>query len=70
MKPRAVFTEANLLGSREEAPVTRPEACPACNGRKFETLARVITATSCWRCRLCDHTWTIGGAAGNRPTSR
>ena len=39
--------------------VARPEMCPFCKGKKFDTLAKVITETSLWRCRICEGTWTI-----------
>jgi len=39
--------------------VTRPARCPFCNGTVLDTLARVITVNSMWRCRHCEKTWTI-----------
>lgn len=46
--------------------VVRPDVCPSCRGRVIDTLAKVITVTTAWRCRGCEHTWSIGtrGAAG------
>jgi ribosomal protein L37AE/L43A len=39
--------------------VTRPSNCPFCQGRAVDTLAKVITAATTWRCRTCEQTWTI-----------
>jgi hypothetical protein len=38
--------------------------CPHCHGTKFETLAKVVTVMSLWRCRECEGTWTIASQAG------
>ena len=48
--------------------VTRPTMCPFCKGKAVDTLAKVITVTTYWRCRKCDKTWTIASqrAGGNR----
>ena len=54
-------TNNNMPDSRSDETVARPTACPFCNGRKFDTLAKVITVTTTWRCRECDGTWTIAG---------
>jgi ribosomal protein L37AE/L43A len=43
----------------EPGDVTRPTICPFCKSKKIDTLAKVITVTTFWRCRNCDHTWTI-----------
>ena len=40
--------------------VKRPAMCPSCKSKVVDTLAKVITVTTVWRCRECDHTWTIG----------
>jgi len=49
-------------------PVAKPTACPFCKGKIIDTLAKVITVTSFWRCRECDQTWTIASlkASGAR----
>ena len=39
--------------------IARPKICPFCSGRAVDTLAKVITETTFWRCRECDKTWTI-----------
>lgn len=46
----------------------RQTACPFCRGSAVDTLAKVITATTCWRCRECEKTWTI--ASLDRPATR
>jgi len=44
---------------------TRPAMCPFCHGRRFDTLAKVITTATCWRCRECEKTWTIANSPGS-----
>jgi ribosomal protein L37AE/L43A len=39
--------------------VARPTMCPFCKSKVVDTLAKVITATTFWRCRTCEGTWTI-----------
>lgn len=56
--------------SRTDTAVTKPSSCPSCGGRVVDTLAKVITAATCWRCRGCEHTWTIGSAAKGRSPVR
>ena len=48
----------------------RPTMCPFCNGRRIDTLARVITATTCWRCLHCAKTWTIASLTAAPPPTR
>jgi ribosomal protein L37AE/L43A len=53
--------------------IARPRICPFCNGRAVDTLAKVITVTTYWRCRECDKTWTIASqtaATENNMTAR
>ena len=50
-----------------DAVVTRPVACPSCKGRIIETLAKVITAATAWRCRECERVWTIAGTRASAP---
>jgi len=45
--------------SRFEEKVLRPASCPYCKGRGVDTLAKIVTAQTLWRCRVCDRTWTI-----------
>jgi ribosomal protein L37AE/L43A len=49
--------------------VMRPTMCPFCKGKIVDTLAKVISVTSLWRCRQCDETWTIAslGPSKARP---
>lgn len=47
--------------------VERPTACPFCHGKVFDTLAKVITVTTFWRCRQCEGTWTIASLAPPAP---
>jgi len=44
--------------------VPRPAMCPHCHGTKFDTLAKVVTVMSLWRCRECEGTWTIASQDG------
>ena len=46
--------------------VTRPTVCPFCNGRIIDTLAKVLSVTTVWRCRGCDRTWTIASLPAQR----
>jgi transposase-like protein len=46
---------------------TRPLRCPFCHGSRFDTLAKVITPATCWRCRECDKTWTIATTSVAKP---
>ena len=55
---------------RSPGGVTRPESCPFCNGKKIDTLAREFTATTLWRCRVCDQTWTIQSRTPIPPRGR
>lgn len=50
---------ATMSGPQSDEAVTRPEACPFCQGKRIDTLAKVVTVTTLWRCRECDETWTI-----------
>jgi uncharacterized protein with PIN domain len=50
--------------------VPRPTVCPFCNGKVIDTLAKVITATTFWRCKQCDGTWTIASRAASVRPSR
>jgi hypothetical protein len=59
-----------MFDSRFDEEVTRPAICPFCNGKVIDTLAKVITVTTCWRCRKCDKTWTIASLAASSPRSR
>jgi ribosomal protein L37AE/L43A len=47
--------------SHADATVPRPALCPYCNSKAIDTLAKVFTARTLWRCRECSETWTIGG---------
>ena len=49
--------------------VLRPIECPFCKGKRFDTLAKVITTMTFWRCRDCEGTWTIASqqASKTRP---
>jgi transposase-like protein len=51
-----------MYDSHPTGAVTRPSACPYCNGNRLDTLAKVVTPATCWRCRECDRTWTIATA--------
>ena len=42
-------------------PIPRPAHCPFCRSKVIDTLAKIVTPTSFWRCRQCEKTWTIGG---------
>jgi ribosomal protein L37AE/L43A len=44
------------------AQAARPEACPFCGSRAVDTLAKVITSATHWRCQGCGEGWTAGSA--------
>jgi ribosomal protein L37AE/L43A len=46
--------------------VIRPTLCPFCRNKVIDTLAKVITVTTLWRCRVCEKTWTIASDAASR----
>jgi transposase-like protein len=53
-----------------DAVVARPAMCPFCKSKIIDTLAKIITVTSFWRCRQCERTWTIaslGSSSARRP---
>jgi transposase-like protein len=39
--------------------VPRPTHCPYCKGTIIDTLAKIITPSTFWRCLNCQRTWTI-----------
>jgi len=49
---------------------TRPAACPECHSKIIETLAKVLTVNSLWRCRSCEATWTMASQAASGPQPR
>jgi len=55
------FGSDSFFEPRLDTEATRPATCPSCQGRVIDTLAKVITAETRWRCRGCDHTWTGAG---------
>jgi ribosomal protein L37AE/L43A len=59
--PRYYTERAETRAMAKAAPdtVAQPDRCPSCQGRVIDTLAKVITATTTWRCRGCEHTWSI-----------
>jgi len=56
--------------SPSDQTVARPTHCPFCNGTIFDTLAKVITVATLWRCRQCEETWTIASVAASLPRPR
>ena len=62
--------ERKMFESRGNEVVTRPTMCPFCKSKSVDTLAKVITATTFWRCRQCERTWTIGSLAASPATPR
>jgi len=46
--------------------VTRPTECPFCKGKAIDTLAKVLTVRTMWRCRKCEQTWTIATLPATR----
>ena len=50
--------------------VVRPSACPFCGSNRFDTLAKVITVNTWWRCRECEATWSIASQQAASPRTR
>jgi ribosomal protein L37AE/L43A len=48
---------------RSNDAIDRPTACPFCQGKRVDTLAKEVTLTTLWRCRECEETWTIASRA-------
>jgi transposase-like protein len=48
-----------MANSQSPPDATRPTVCPFCKGKIIDTLAKVISPTTMWRCRECDQTWTL-----------
>jgi len=59
-----------MTDSQAAARVARPEMCPFCKGKIIVTLAKVMTATTAWRCRECDRTWTIASLKVSSPNQK
>jgi ribosomal protein L37AE/L43A len=59
-----------MTESRGDEVVARPTVCPFCKGKSIDTLAKVITRTTFWRCRECEQTWTIASLALSSTTFR
>jgi hypothetical protein len=49
----------NIADARSAQVVKRPALCPFCKGTIIDTLAKVFTVTTFWRCLECEQTWTI-----------
>jgi ribosomal protein L37AE/L43A len=61
--------EKTMSDSEFNEKVMRPAMCPFCKSKVVDTLAKVITATTFWRCRACDGTWTIASMGTSRGPS-
>ena len=59
-----------MYESKRDVTVARPTECPFCNGKAFDTLAKVITVRTFWRCRECEATWTIASLTASLARSR
>ena len=53
--------DSYMLGQRRPTQpdefVQRPAACPFCESKAVGTLAKVITASTYWRCQSCGEMW-------------
>jgi ribosomal protein L37AE/L43A len=43
--------------AQTEQDVQRPAECPFCQSKAVGTLAKVITASTYWRCQACGEMW-------------
>ena len=59
-----------MFETKSPETTTRPAMCPYCQGRRIDTLAKVISPATCWRCRECDKTWTMANSPDSRRVSR
>jgi ribosomal protein L37AE/L43A len=50
--------------------VARQTSCPFCRSPIVDTLAKVITVKTFWRCRECERTWTVASLAASAPRAR
>jgi hypothetical protein len=59
--PHSDTERTKTSAARNESPdtVARPDSCPSCQGKVIDTLAKVVTVTTTWRCCKCAHTWTL-----------
>jgi ribosomal protein L37AE/L43A len=59
-----------ITDQTEEA--LRPEACPFCQSKALSTLAKVISASTYWRCATCGNVWNPSrlAKASRLPRSR
>lgn len=48
-----------LLSDSRSNEADRPSQCPFCNGRVLDTLAKVITPATTFRCLSCEKTFTL-----------
>ena len=58
------------IDSRLDKVITRPTLCPFCQGKVIDTLAKVLTEKTFWRCRTCEATWTAASLAASAPRQR
>ena len=50
--------------------INRPTACPFCQSKRVDTLAKTITVATLWRCKECEGTWTIASRTAPPARSR
>jgi ribosomal protein L37AE/L43A len=60
---------STMSESRVNEAIDRPTACPFCQGKRVDTLAKEFTVTTLWRCRDCEETWTIASRAASTARS-
>jgi ribosomal protein L37AE/L43A len=46
-----------MMPTSEATSVSPPEACPFCHSKAVETVAKVITPSTYWRCQTCGEIW-------------
>ena len=59
-----------MFESRLDEQVARPTVCPFCKSKAVDTLGRIFTVKTLWRCRQCEETWTIASVAASLPRPR
>jgi ribosomal protein L37AE/L43A len=66
---KARWKTPTMAESRFNEAINRPTACPFCQGKRVDTLAKTITVATLWRCRECEATWTIASRAASTARS-
>lgn len=57
--------------AKSDTPAIAPTACPSCGSRELTTTAKIVDASTYWRCSRCGEVWNAARReAGRRNFSR